>query len=61
MVFTEESQAVQSYLLLIDKNLKTLADVPPLFNLKEVVAEVLKRKEEEKALQEAALEETEET
>lgn len=38
MFFTKESQIVQSYVLLIQKEIKTLDDVPELYNLKEVVA-----------------------
>ncbi len=37
MNFTRESRIVQDYVLLINKGLKTLEDVPNLFNLKEVV------------------------
>lgn len=41
MVFTKESRIVQDYVLLINKGLKTLDDVPNLFNLKEVVEQCL--------------------
>lgn len=41
MTFTKESRIVQDYVLLINKDLKTLADIPNLFNLKEVVEQCL--------------------
>lgn len=37
MKFTAESQIVKNYLLLIKQGIKTVDDVPDLFNLKEVV------------------------
>lgn len=42
MIFTKESRLVQDYILLINKKIRTLEEVPNLFNLKEVVAECLK-------------------
>lgn len=41
MVFTKESRIVQDYVLLINKGLKTFADVPDFFNLREVVEQCL--------------------
>jgi hypothetical protein len=41
MIFTIESQTVKNFVLLITKGLKTIDDVPDLFNLREVVQSVL--------------------
>ena len=41
MVFTPEMQIVKNYVLLIKNGLKTMADVPNLYNLHEVVQGVL--------------------
>ena len=41
MVFTQESQLVKNYVLLINNNLMTFDEVPNLFNLREVVQNVL--------------------
>ncbi len=41
MIFTPESQIVKNYILLINQGLKTLEDVPKLYNLKEVVQQCL--------------------
>ena len=43
MEFTAESQIVQNYLLLIRQNLKTIEDVPNIFNLKTVVQQCLEK------------------
>lgn len=37
MVFTKDSQMVKSYVMLIRTGNKTMADVPDLYNLREVV------------------------
>lgn len=39
--FTKDSQLVKDYVLLINNNRMTINDVPNLFNLKEVVQDVL--------------------
>lgn len=44
MVFTKESQTVKNYLLLIDEGIKNVDEVPNLFNLKEVVEDVINNK-----------------
>lgn len=44
MNFTSSSHIVQSYVLLINKNLKKIEDVPNLFNLIEVVKSALEEK-----------------
>jgi len=41
MVFTTQSQIVKNYVLLIQSGLKTMDDVPNLYNLREVVQSVL--------------------
>jgi len=41
MVFTPEMQIVKNYVLLIQNGLKTMVDVPNLYNLQEVVQGVL--------------------
>lgn len=41
MVFTKESQTVKSYVLLIKEGIKTIEDVPNLYNLREVVESVI--------------------
>jgi hypothetical protein len=41
MVFTEDSQIAKSYALLILAGEMTYEEVPKLFNLREMVAEVL--------------------
>ena len=41
MKFTKDSQLVKNYILLINEGLKTLHDVPKLYNLKEVVQQCL--------------------
>ncbi|WP_236913348.1 CD1375 family protein [Clostridium sp. Cult1] len=46
MVFTKDSRIVQDYVLLINKGLRTLEDVPDLFNLKEVVEQCLEEQEQ---------------
>ena len=43
MEFTAKSQIVQNYLLLIRQNLKTIEDVPNIFNLKTVVQQCLEQ------------------
>lgn len=43
MEFTKESSIVKSYVLLIQKDMKTIEDVPNLFNLKEVVQQCLEQ------------------
>ena len=43
MTFTKESRIVQDYVLLINKKLKTIEEVPKLFNLKEVVEQCLEQ------------------
>jgi len=40
-MFTENSKLVKDYVLLIQKGLRTIDDVPNFSNLKEVVANVL--------------------
>ena len=57
MIFTEESQMVQSYVLLIERKFKVLDDVPVFFNLKDVVEEVINRKEDKEDVVEAPTEE----
>ena len=41
MIFTKESQTVKNYALLINEGIKSVDEVPNLFNLRQVVAEVL--------------------
>ena len=41
MIFTPEMQIVKNYVLLIQNGLKTMDDVPSLYNLREVVQGVL--------------------
>lgn len=41
MVFTAGSQIVKNYVLLINQGLKTIDEVPNLYNLREVVQLVL--------------------
>ena len=41
MVFKKESKIVNDYVLLINNGMKTMADVPNLFNLREVVQSCL--------------------
>lgn len=41
MNFTEESQLVKDYVLLIKHNKMTLDDIPNIFNLKDVVENVV--------------------
>jgi len=41
MVFTAEMQIVKNYVLLIQNGIKTMADVPNLYNLREVVQSVI--------------------
>ena len=41
MEFTHESQTVKNYVLLIKEDKRTIEDVPPIYNLKEVVAQCL--------------------
>jgi len=41
MEFKAESQIVKNYILLIKQGLKTIDDVPNLYNLKEVVRQCL--------------------
>lgn len=43
MIFTCDSQIVKSYVLLINKELRTFDDVPDLFNLREVVQQCLEQ------------------
>lgn len=43
MTFTEESQLVKDYLLLIKYNKTTLEEIPNLYNLKEVVEQCLEQ------------------
>lgn len=43
MIFTQESQTVKNYLLLIEKGERTIDDVPPIYNLKEVVNQCLEQ------------------
>ena len=43
MKFTKESSIVKSYVLLIQKEIKTIGDVPNLFNLREVVGQCLEQ------------------
>lgn len=43
MQFTKESSIVRSYVLLIQKEIKAIDDVPNLFNLKEVVEQCLEQ------------------
>lgn len=43
MNFTKESRLVQDYVLLINKGIRVLEEVPNLFNLKEVVAQCLEQ------------------
>ncbi len=43
MLFTMESRIVQDYVLLINRGLKKIEDVPNLFNLKEVVQQCLEQ------------------
>lgn len=40
-MFTADSQIVKSYILLINQGLKTIDEVPDLFNLREVVQQCL--------------------
>jgi predicted nuclease with TOPRIM domain len=40
-MFTADSQIVKSYILLIKQGLKTLEEVPDLYNLREVVQQCL--------------------
>lgn len=46
--FTEESRIVDAWVTLILAGEKTIDDVPMLWNLKEVVTEVLKKKKGDK-------------
>lgn len=41
MVFTEDSQIVKNYVYLIEKNEMNFEQVPNLFNLREVVGNVI--------------------
>ena len=41
MIFTAESQLVKNYVLLINQGLKTIDDIPNLYNLKESVQSCL--------------------
>ena len=41
MIFTPEMQIVKNYVLLIQNGLKSMDDVPNLYNLREVVQGVL--------------------
>ena len=41
MIFSKDSQLVKDYVLLINNNKLRAEDVPNLFNLKEVVQDVL--------------------
>ena len=41
MIFTHEMQIVKNYVLLIQNGLKSMDDVPNLYNLREVVQSVL--------------------
>ncbi len=43
MNFTKDSSIVKSYVLLISKGLKTLDEVPNLFNLREIVQQCLEQ------------------
>ncbi len=43
MIFTQESQIVKNYLLLIQEGIKTADDVPNIYNLKEVVQQCLSK------------------
>ncbi len=43
MEFTAESQIVKNYLLLIQQGIKTIEDVPNIFNLKVVVQQCLEQ------------------
>lgn len=45
MVFDKDSSIVKSYLLLIKNGLRTMAEVPDLFNLREVVEECLAKQD----------------
>lgn len=44
MTFTNESQIVRNYILLVEQNVMAVDDVPNLFNLKEVVENVINSK-----------------
>lgn len=41
MTFTKDMQIVKNYILLVNQGIKTLDDVPNLFNLREVVENVI--------------------
>lgn len=43
MEFTTESQTVKNYVLLIKEGKRTIEDVPPIYNLKEVVIQCLEQ------------------
>lgn len=47
--FKRNSKIVESYVLLILAGKKTMEQVPNIFNLREIVAEVLELEEEEQA------------
>lgn len=44
MEFTAESQTVKNYVLLINQGVKSIDEVPNIFNLKEVVESVINNK-----------------
>lgn len=41
MLFTVESQLVKNYVLLINNKIMTIEQVPDIYNLKEIVQQVL--------------------
>lgn len=43
MEFTVDSQIVKNYVLLINQGLKTLENIPNLYNLKEVIQQCLEQ------------------
>lgn len=43
MIFTQEMQIVKNYLLLIQQGIKTIEEVPDIYNLKEVVQQCLSK------------------
>lgn len=47
MNFTKESQTVKNFIFLIRDGKRTIDDVPELFNLKQVVLQVMEEKNED--------------
>lgn len=47
MNFTKESQTVKNFIFLIRKGERTINDVPNLFNLKQVVLQVIEEANED--------------